>query len=120
MRQPGALLALLVKRTCGVDKVVADDLSRMFEDESSENPEIICSTMLGLVAFDIFVFPRVSGNDAFCNDLRGKVEIEEASAKFLHAQRRTVLFPQEGEEAPMGCATILEGHVIAVLSRRHF
>ena len=60
MRQPGALLALLVKRTCGVDNVVADDLSRMFEDESSENPEIICDHVR-LVAFDIFVFPRVSG-----------------------------------------------------------
>ena len=32
-----------------------------------------------------------------------------------------VLSPRRrGEEAPVGCATILEGHVIAVLLRRHF
>ena len=78
MRQPGALL---VKRTCGVDNVVADDLSRMFEDESSENPEIICATMLGSLPLIYSSFQKYKGNDAFCNDLRGKVEIEEASAK---------------------------------------
>ena len=74
MRQPGALLALLVKHTRGVDNVVADALSRMFEGESSENSEIICATMLGSMPLIYSSLQEHQGNDAFCYELRGKVE----------------------------------------------
>ena len=38
-------------------------------------------TMLGSLPLIYSSLQEHQGNDAFCNDLRGKVEIEEASAK---------------------------------------
>jgi len=70
-----------VKHTRGVDNVVADALSRMFEGESSENPEMMCATMLGSLPLIYSSLQEHQGNDAFCNDLRGKVESKEASGK---------------------------------------
>ena len=64
-----------------MDNVVADALSRMFEGESSENPEIMCATMLGSLPLIYSSLQEHQGNDTFCNDLRGKVEIEKTSAK---------------------------------------
>ena len=64
-----------------MDNVVADALSRMFEDERTENPEMIFATMLGSLPLIYSSLQEHQGNDAFCNDLRGKVESKEDSGK---------------------------------------
>ena len=102
-----------------MDTIVADALSRMFEGESSDNPEMMCATMLGSLPLTYSPLQEHQSNDAFCNDLSGKVESKEASGKNSCMHNGAVLFPQ-GEEAPVGCAAIFEGHVFAVLSRRYF
>ena len=75
-----------IKHTRGVDNVVAYVLSRMFEGERSENPEIICATMFDSWPLIYSSVQEHQGKNAFCNDLRGKVENKEASGKnyFMH------------------------------------
>ena len=70
-----------VTHTRGADNVVADALSRMFEGQTRDSPELVCATMLSSLPL---VYPSLQEhqkNDAFCEDLRKKVEGKEDMGK---------------------------------------
>ena len=69
-----------VRHSRGVDNVVADALSRMFDGHSSESPEIVCATMLSSLPLVYSSLQEHQKDDVLCQDLRGKVENKEAAA----------------------------------------
>jgi hypothetical protein len=69
-----------VRHTRGVNNVVADALSRMFDGSCPEAPEAVCATMLGSLPLVYSSLEEHQKSDAFCTDLVSKVQGKEAAA----------------------------------------
>jgi len=65
----------------GADNMVADALSRMFEGQTFESPEMICANLLNSLPLVYYSLYEHHKDDVFCQDLRKKVEGKEASGK---------------------------------------
>ena len=66
-----------VRHTRGTENVVADALSRMFDGESSENPEVLCAAMLDSLPLVYSSLLEHQNSDAFCQALRRKIDGDE-------------------------------------------
>jgi len=69
-----------VRHSRGVNNVVADALSRMFDGHCPESPEIVCATMLNSLPLVYSSLQEYQGDDALCRDLKRKVENKIAAA----------------------------------------
>jgi hypothetical protein len=81
-----------VTHTRGSDNVVADALSRMFEGQHFECPELMCASMLDSLPLVYSSLQEQQKNDAFCENLRKKVEGKEASAKNFQLHKGLLCF----------------------------
>jgi hypothetical protein len=71
-------LKFKVKHTRRVDNLVADALSRMFEGQCPETPELICTGILGSLPLVYSSLLEHQRNSVFCEDLRKRVENKES------------------------------------------
>ena len=62
-----------VKHTRGLDKVLADALSRMFEGDCTEAPDMACATLLESLPLVYSLFEEHQKSDPLCKDLREKI-----------------------------------------------
>jgi len=69
-----------VKHTRGVDNVVADALSRMFEGGCAETTEANCAAFLELLPLEYSSLDEHQTDDAFCQDIRKKIQDRQAGA----------------------------------------
>ena len=61
--------------------MVADALSRMFEGQTFESPEMICAKLLNSLPLVYSSLYEHQKDDVFCQDLRKKAEGKEAWGK---------------------------------------
>jgi hypothetical protein len=62
-----------VRHTRGVDNVVADALSRMFEGQSDTSPEIACASLLEGLPLVYSFLQRYQGEDQFCETVKESI-----------------------------------------------
>ena len=62
-----------VKHTRGVDNVVADALSHIFEGKSWETPEVICATLFESLPLVYSSIEKHQTDDSFCKELKEKI-----------------------------------------------
>jgi hypothetical protein len=62
-----------VRHTRGVDTVVADALSRIFEGENEDGPELVCASLLEYVPLVYSSLGEHQGEDMFCKDIKERV-----------------------------------------------
>jgi hypothetical protein len=63
-----------VKHTRGVDNVVAGALSRMFDGNSGETPEINCAALCQSLPLVYSSLGEHQKEDAYCADLRNRIQ----------------------------------------------
>jgi len=66
-----------VRHTRGTENVVADALSRMFDGDSPENPEVLCAAMLDSLPLVYSSLIEHQNSDAFFQALRRKIDSNE-------------------------------------------
>jgi len=87
-----------VRHTRGVDNVVADALSRMFEGHCPENPEIFCASLMDSLPLVYSSLQEYQQMDSWCQDLLRKVDRKEtAGNKFRVVKGCCVSSPKERE-----------------------
>jgi hypothetical protein len=67
------LFKFRVKHSRGVDKVVADALSRIFEGKAEKRPEVTCAVLLESLPLVYSSLPRYQADDPFCKAMRAKI-----------------------------------------------
>jgi hypothetical protein len=70
-----------IKHSRGIDNVVADAFSRMYDGHCPESPEMVCATMLSSLPLVYSSLHEHQGGDALCQELRRKVEHKEAGGE---------------------------------------
>ena len=73
-----------VKPPRGADNVVADALSRVFEGQSEESPEMVCAALLESLPLVYSSMEEHQGNDPFCKDLREKIVSGQTGVDNFH------------------------------------
>ena len=67
------LFKFRVKHSRGVDKVVANALSRIFEGKAEKRPEVTCAVLLESLPLVYSSLPRCQADDPFCKAMRAKI-----------------------------------------------
>jgi hypothetical protein len=83
-----------VKHTRGAENVVADALSRMFHGESPENPTVVCTAMLNSLPLLYSSLFEYQSSDAFCQDVRRKIDKQPGGEKFCVHKGALCYFPR--------------------------
>jgi hypothetical protein len=81
-----------VKHTRGADNVVADALSRVFEGQSHESPEMTCATLLESLPLVYSSIEEHQAGDSFCNDLKQKILAGQAGVDNFQIHKNLVCF----------------------------
>jgi hypothetical protein len=110
-----------VKHTHGVDNVVADALSRMFEGQCQENPELICAGMLGSLPLVYSSLQEHQRNNVFCEDLRKRVENKESRGNNLQIHNGLLCyFPKKARRRRWVMPSSLENMLLRYFHDRIF
>jgi len=108
-----------VRHTHGVDNVVADALSRMFDGQCSETLEGTCASLIQSLPLVYSSLEEHQKTDPFCKDLLEHIqETPGRRWQFPASPRLAVLLPQKRQEIQMGGSDILEVDVATLFSRR--
>lgn len=84
-----------VAHTRGTEKVVADALSRMFEGQIHDDPEVICGTMMKSLPLVYSSLKEHQENEGFCVKLREQVEKRiEPTLNFKFITGCCAIFPE--------------------------
>ena len=102
-----------VTHTRGIDNVVADALSRMFEGHSPEDPAALCGMMMNSLPLVYSSLKEHQDNDEFCKDLRGGIERKDNAAnKFQIHNQLLCYFPRGARRRRYVVPVSLKGMVI--------
>jgi len=105
-----------VKHTSGVDNVVADALSRMFEGDCGNTPEVNCVALLVSLPLVYSLLEDHQKEDSFCKDLRDKIQVGQGGVDNFQVERSVVLLSQGGEKA-VDCSSLVETDVTKIFPR---
>ena len=87
-----------VKHTRGVDNVVADALSRMFEGARVEIPEVTCATLLESLPLVYSSLKEHQKDDPFCKDLWVKVRTGQGGVDNFQTHKGLLCSRPKGTE----------------------
>ena len=71
---------------------MADALSRMFDGNSPETPEVMCANLLNSLPLVFSSLEEHQKGDAFCENLRGKIQGKGAEAKVFHVHKGFICY----------------------------
>jgi len=87
-----------VKHTRGVDNVVADALSHMFEGGCAETTEANCAALLESLPLVYSSLDEHQTDDAFCQDIRKKIQDKQAGADNFQVHKGLLCyFPKQAK-----------------------
>jgi len=97
-----------IKHTRGVDNVVADALSHVFEGQSHETLEMACVAVLESLPLVYSSMEEHQANDQFCKDLRQKITTDQAAVDNFQIHKNLVcFFPKRAKRCKWVVPTIL-------------
>jgi hypothetical protein len=85
-----------VKHTRGVDNVVADALSRIFEEACGNTPEMNCAVLLEPLPLVYSSLEDRQKEDSFCKDLRDKIQAGQGGVDNFQVQRDRLCYYPKG------------------------
>ena len=87
-----------VKHTRGVDNVVADALSRIFEGKTKETPEMCCSALWESLPLVYSSLQEHQKEDPFCKQIRHKVLVGVDGAPNFSCKGSDYVITQKGQK----------------------